>query len=152
MRPSLSHPPLFSRLLLPPPQVAAFLDRFSYKNPKKRAVDAYAGGARAALAAAAHAALTPAEELRRGYAILQGTEQEGGGGGAASGAAAQLAAGLARGSSLMQRRAAKHGRASTDAPATSEVSSSGEGGDWSLRRGEQRRPLSAAPARCLPCH
>ena len=101
-------------------QLPAFLDRFSYKNPKKRAVDAYAGGARAALAAAAAAAATPEEELRRGYAILQGAAPDAAAGGGGSGLSL-LAAGLARGASLMQRRAAKHGRASTDAPATAEV-------------------------------
>ena len=98
-------------------QIAAFLDRFSYKNPKKRAVSAYTGAGRAALAASTSATATPEEELRRAYAILQQGAEGAGGGGTAH----MLAAGLARGGSLMQRRAAKHGRASTDTPATAEV-------------------------------
>lgn len=91
----------------------AFLDRYVFKNPKKRNLEAYGkdgkgGGGTAATTLKQQSKLDA--ELAEGYAIVQGKDPE---------TTAALAAGLAHGTSRMQRRISRHGRVDTAIPASS---------------------------------
>jgi len=91
-------------------QLMSFLDRFVFKNPKKQVVAGDGSGAAAGGADAAAIDIDVNDEIAMGYALVQGRDVE---------ALKAAAKGLLHGSSVMQRRASRHGRADTAAPATS---------------------------------
>jgi ribosome biogenesis protein MAK21 len=99
----------------------SFLDRFVYKNPKKRNLEAY--GANGLLRKPSFGTTTVdqsklsekdavAAELAAGYAIAQGKDPN---------ALATLSSGLAHGTSRMQKTRARHGRVETALPAYNEA-------------------------------
>ena len=99
--------------------IISFLDRFVYKNPKKRNLEAYgANGLRKPGVGATHSTTSNlsaqdavAAELAAGYAIAQGKDPN---------AQTTLVSGLAHGTSRMQKTRARHGRVETAVPAYNE--------------------------------
>lgn len=89
----------------------AFLDRYVYKNPKKKAVIAF-GGSKIASDVDQYIARgysqEAAEELAAGFAMLQGKDVE---------ADKAVEDGKIHGISSMQRRMGRHGRVDVEAPA-----------------------------------
>ena len=97
----------------------AFLDRFAYKNPKKKAVAAFGSSGDKIDAGLVSRAAAGGDELARameeGYAVVQGRQLE------AAAAAGDNVSKLVHGSSLMQRVGSRHGRVDVEAPATSKA-------------------------------
>ena len=99
--------------------IISFLDRFVYKNPKKRNLEAYGsnGLRKPSTTSGSHSSNTmsaqdaAAAELAAGYAIAQGKDPN---------AQVSLVSGLAHGTSRMQKTRARHGRVETAIPAYNE--------------------------------